>query len=180
MRWFLIDRFTEFVCGERASAVKSVTLSEEATDEYAPGRTYLPKSLVIEGLAQTAGLLVGQPSGFQDRVVLAKIQSARFNFEAYPGDTLTYRVDIDQMDSEGAFITGTSHRGEELHGEVRLMFAKLQDDERFKNVELFEPAALCRMCRLLRLFEVGVYPDGSPVEVPPHMVAAEKALLLQV
>ena len=58
------------------------------------------------------------------------------------------------------------------------MFAIL-DDDRFENVELFEPAALCRMCRLLRMFEVGVNEDGTPIKVPQHMVEAEKALLLQ-
>ncbi len=179
MRWFLIDRFTTFVTGQHATAVKSVTLSEDAVDEYAPGRTYMPNSLVIEGLAQTAGLLIGQPSGFLDRVVLAKIQSSKFHFDAYPGDTLTYHIEIERNDGEGWFVSGTSHCGDRLQAEIKLMFVILKDDDRFQNVELFEPAALCRMCRLLRLFEVGVHPDGSHVEVPPHMVAAEKALLLQ-
>jgi len=41
----------------------------------------------------------------------------------------------------------------------------------------FEPAQFCRMIRLLRTFEVGVNPDGTPIEVPPHMVEAEKSLL---
>ena len=56
------------------------------------------------------------------------------------------------------------------------MFARL-DDERFKGVELFEPSEFCRMLRLLRLFEVGVYPDGEKVQVPEHMLEAEKAFL---
>ena len=56
------------------------------------------------------------------------------------------------------------------------MFATL-DDERFVGVELFEPAQFCRMIRLLRTFEVGVNPDGTPIEVPPHMLAAERSLL---
>jgi 3-hydroxyacyl-[acyl-carrier-protein] dehydratase len=178
MRWFWIDRFTEFVSGQRATALKSVSLSEEAVDLYAPGRTYLPTSLVIEGLAQTAGLLVSQTSDFLDRVVLAKVQSSKFYFRAYPGDTLTYRVQIERQDPVGAFAVGTSHRGDELHAEIRLMFAILQD-ERFENVQLFEPGELCRMCRMLRLFEVGVHEDGSPVQVPKHMLDAELALLLQ-
>jgi len=56
------------------------------------------------------------------------------------------------------------------------MFAKL-DDERFNDVELFEPAEFCRMIRLLRIFEVGVNPDGTPIQVPEHMTEAEKAFL---
>ncbi|MFK7769418.1 MAG: beta-hydroxyacyl-ACP dehydratase [Mariniblastus sp.] len=176
MRWFWIDRFTEFVSGQSATAVKSVSLSEESVDEYAPGRTYCPTSLIIEGLAQTGGLLIGQMSDFKDRVVLAKITKSKFNFEAYPGDTLTYRVTIENQEGIGAMVKGTSHIGDRQHGEIELMFASL-DDQRFENVELFEPAQFCRMIRLLRLFEVGVYSDGTPVKVPEHMLEAEKAYL---
>ena len=176
MRWFWIDRFTEFVSGQSAVAVKSVSLSEEPVDEYAPGRTYCPASLIIEGLAQTGGLLVGQMSDFRDRVVLAKITKCQFHFEAYPGDTLTYRVEIQNQEGIGAMVKGTSQVGDRIQGEIQLMFASL-DDERFENVELFEPAQFCRMIRLLRLFEVGRNPDGTPVQVPSHMVEAEKAYL---
>lgn len=176
MRWFWIDRFTEFVSGERATAEKCVSLSEESVDEYAPGRTFCPASLIIEGLAQTGGLMVGQLSNFRDRVVLAKISNSKFHCEAYPGDTLTYRVTMGNQEGIGAVVQGTSHIGDKLHGEIELMFASL-DDERFENVELFEPAQFCRMIRLLRLFEVGVNPDGSPIQVPPHMLEAERAYL---
>lgn len=172
MRWFWIDRFTEFVSGQSATAVKCVSQSEEVVDEYAPGRTFLPASVIIEGLAQTGGLLVGQLTDFKARIVLAKIGSSKFYFEAYPGDTLNYHVEIIHQDGIGAMVKGTSHRKGELHAEIDLMFAALED-ERFTNVELFEPAQFCRMLRLLRLFEVGVNPDGSPIAVPPHMLQAE-------
>ena len=176
MRWFWIDRFTEFVSGQSAEAVKSVTLSDEPVDEYAPGRTFFPASLIIEGLAQTGGLLIGQMSDFKDRVVLAKISNCKFHFEAYPGETLTYRVELRNQEGIGAMVRGTSHIGDRLQGEIELMFASL-DDERFESVELFEPAQFCRMIRILRLFEVGVNPDGSSVQVPQHMVEAEFAYL---
>lgn len=176
MRWFWIDRFTDFVSGQSASAVKSVSLSEDPVDEYAPGRTYCPTSIIIEGLAQTGGLLIGQMSDFKDRVVLAKITKSKFYCQAYPGDTLKYHVELQNKDGIGAMVVGTSHIGDKLQGEIELMFASL-DDERFENVELFEPAQFCRMIRLLRLFEVGVNPDGTPVQVPVHMAEAELAYL---
>jgi 3-hydroxyacyl-[acyl-carrier-protein] dehydratase len=115
-------------------------------------------------------------SDFNDRIVLAKISKCKFHREAYPGETLTYRVKIDNQEGLGAMVLGTSHIGDELQCEIELMFASL-DDERFENVELFEPAQFCRMIRTLRLFEVGVDTEGNPVKVPAHMIAAEKALL---
>ena len=108
--------------------------------------------------------------------MLAKVNNCIFHFEAYPGDTLVYHTKIKNREGIGTSVTATSHRGDELQAEVELMFATL-DDERFVGVELFEPAQFCRMIRLLRTFEVGVHPDGSPIQVPQHMVAAEKSLL---
>ena len=176
MRWFWIDHFTEFVSGKWASAVKCVSLSEEVVDEYAPGRTYLPATVIVEGIAQAGGLLLGQLSDFKDRIVLAKISSSNFFFEAYPGDTLVYRVEILNQEGIGATVKGTSHLNGKLQADITLMFARLED-ERFLNVELFEPAQFCRMLRLLHLFEVGVNPDGSRIRVPEHMIQAEKAFL---
>ena len=178
MRWFWIDRFTEFVSGKHASAVKCVSLSEEAVDDYAPGRNFFPSSLIIEGLAQTGGLLACQMTDFHGRVVLAKVQKCRFLFEAYPGDTLEYHVQLVNHDENSAFIRGTSHVAGKLQAEIGLMFAILSDS-RFSEIELFEPAELCRMCRLLRLFDVGVHEDGTPVTVPQHFRDAEKAVLLR-
>lgn len=178
MRWFWIDRFEEFVSGRRAVAVKSVCLAEEAVDEYAPGRPYLPSSLIIEGMAQAAGLLVCQISDFQDRVVLAKVQKSVFHFEAYPGTTLKYDVELQSCDANGAFAVGTSWAEGELQAEISLMFAIL-NDERFEGVQLFEPAGFARMCRLLGLFEVGVNEDGTPISVPQHFLDAEAADLMR-
>ena len=177
MRWFWIDRFTKFVAGESAEAVKSISLSEEVVDEYSPGRTFLPASVIIEGIAQAGGLLLGQMSDFHDRIVLAKVTSGKFLFEAEPGSRLTYKVEITNNDALGAVVEGTSWQEDKLQAQINLMFARL-DDDRFRGVQLFEPAEFCRMLRLLRLFEVGVNPDGTPIKVPSNMIEAEKAFIM--
>lgn len=176
MRWFWIDQYTEFVAGKTATALKSVTLSEEVIDEYSPGWPHFPSSLIVEGFAQTGGLLVAQMSDFKNRVVLAKVGKCSFSNPVRPGDLLTYKVTIDNLQPNGAMVNGVGLLNGEPHSQVDLMFAYLED-QRFKNVELFEPAELCRMCRMLRLFQVGAYEDGSPVQVPQHMLDAEKAIL---
>ncbi len=174
MRWFWIDRFTEFVSGKYATAVKNVSLSEEPVDEYAPGATILPAPLIIEGFAQMGGLLIGQMTDFLDRVVLAKVNRADFLTEARPGDQLRMRVDLTSHQKEiGGAIHGTADVGDKKFCEVELTFAYL-NTERFRNQQLFEPAAFCRMMRLLRMFEVGRNEDGSRIKVPEHLQAAER------
>ena len=46
MRWFWIDRFTEFVQGRRARAVKAVTLAEEQVHDHFPGAAMMPATLI--------------------------------------------------------------------------------------------------------------------------------------
>ncbi len=173
MRWFWIDRFTEFVSGKYARAMKGVSLSEEVVDEYAPGLTYFPASLLIEGLAQCGGLLVAQLSDFKNRTVLAKVAHAKFHRQVYCGHVLEYETFITSVQAMGAFVDGKIWQQGEMVAEVDLMFAFL-NDERFDGVTLFEPVDLCRMCRLMRLFDVGRYEDGRPIEVPEHFLVAER------
>ena len=127
MRWFWIDRFLEFVSGQRAVAVKAITLSDEPLDGYVPCYPVQPCSLIIEGLAQTGGLLVAEHNQFRERVVLAKIGRAVFHTPARPGDLLRYTAFVEDIRADGALCHCTSQVGETLQAEVDLVFAHLDD-----------------------------------------------------
>lgn len=171
MRWFWIDRFVEFVCGERAVATKNVASTEEQVDQYYPGFPVMPAPFIIEGMAQTGGILVSAVSDFQERVVLAKVATADFHCIARPGDVLTYTATLQNYQGGGAMVSGISRIGDQVQAEIDLFFAQL--DDRFAGVELFRPADFSRMLRTLGLFEVGRHPDGSPLKVPRYMLDAE-------
>ena len=64
----------------------------------------MPASLIIEGLAQTGGILVGEAGGFAEKVVLAKIPRAEFYGVACAGDQLIYEVTLTDLRSEGAVV----------------------------------------------------------------------------
>ena len=87
MRWFWLDRFTEFVSGSHATAVKCVSLSEDHLQEHLPGYPIMPNTLVAEGMAQCGGLLVSEIYQFSELVVLAKFANCTIEGEARPGDT---------------------------------------------------------------------------------------------
>lgn len=164
MRWFWIDRFTEFERGRRAVAIKNISLVEEQIDDYLPGYPVMPFSLMIEGMAQTAGLLVGEMSGFKERVVLAKINKAICHRPAIPGDSLRYTATLQDVQTSGAIATVSSHIGTELQGEVEMMFAFL--DGRFPDGPLFDPVDFVAMVRAFGMYEVGRTEDGKPLELP--------------
>src|ERR1700727_1311571 len=106
MRWIWIDKFVSFTPRESATAVKAVSLAEEHLHDLYPGFPIVPHSLIIEGMAQTAGILVGEARDFKEKVILAKIGRATFHRLTRPGDTLAYIAKIEQLSEEGASISG--------------------------------------------------------------------------
>jgi len=172
MRWYWIDRFLEFESGRHAKAIKNISLAEEHVHDHFPNYPMIPNSLVIEGLAQTGGLLVCEYNQFSEKVILAKIPKAEFFCEAVPGDTLTYAVTVEYIKAEGAMVSATSHKGDTLHAEAEIVFAHLNDD---RTGSLFDPAVFLRMMRLLGAFDVGHAADGGPLLPPARQVEAIKS-----
>jgi len=120
-----MDRFLEFESGHRARAIKNVSLAEEHLHDHFPGFPVMPGSLIIEGLAQAGGVLIGEANGFSQRVILGKIPNAEFFDVACAGDQLTYDVELADLRPEGARIMGQAHVGDRLIAEVELFFVHL-------------------------------------------------------
>jgi 3-hydroxyacyl-[acyl-carrier-protein] dehydratase len=106
MRWIWIDKFIEFTPRTSASAVKNVSLAEEHLHDLYPAFPIVPHSLIVEGMAQTAGILVGEARNFEEKVILAKIGRATFHRLVRPGDTIVFSAKIDQLNEQGASISG--------------------------------------------------------------------------
>lgn len=175
MRWWWIDKFTEFQSGKSAKTVKCVSLAEEQIDEYFPSYPIMPHSLIIEGLAQTGGLLVGQLSDFERSVVLAKVSKAKFHFSAKPGDQLNYSATLERIEPDGALVCCTVDVEDRRLADIELYFAYF--DNRDIERGQFIPADFLRMLRVFKLFDVGVDADGNPLQIPQRLLDAEKQSL---
>jgi 3-hydroxyacyl-[acyl-carrier-protein] dehydratase len=125
MRWIWIDKFLEFNSGKNAVALKNVSLAEEHLHDHFPHFPVMPECLMIEGMAQTAGILVGEAKNFEEKVILAKIKKAKFHNYVCPGDTITLHAEIENIADEAASTTGKILRGEELIAEISLMFSHI-------------------------------------------------------
>src|SRR5881394_3226223 len=136
MRWIWIDRFTEFTSRQSATAVKNVSLAEEHLHDLFPAFPIVPHSLIVEGMAQTAGILVGEARNFSEKVILAKIGRATFHRLARPGDTLTFHAQIEQLNEQGASTRGTVKVNNQLLAEIELMFSHI--DQNIAGVEFPE------------------------------------------
>jgi len=126
MRWIWIDKFIEFESGRRAVAVKNVSLAEEHVHDHFPGYPIHPPTLMIEGLAQAGGVLVGEVFGFKEKVILAKVTRATFHAHVVPGDQIRLEVEVvGEVRPEGAGIAGKITRNGQPVAEIEMMFAHL-------------------------------------------------------
>jgi len=113
MRWIWLDRILELESGKRSVAIKNVSLAEEVLHDHFPATAdreplpVMPNTLIIEGMAQCAGILVGYTGGFKEKVILAKIGKAQFCAAATPGKTLRFTATLERFDTSGASTSGT-------------------------------------------------------------------------
>ena len=95
-----VDRVQECVAGERIVALKNVTANEEFFVGHFPGRPVMPGVIVLEALAQAAGILTFVTAGiYPDETVkfyFAGIDKARFRRPVVPGDQLTLRATLER------------------------------------------------------------------------------------
>jgi len=140
MRWIWIDRIIELEHRQRCVALKNVSAAEDvlhdhfpATDTH-PATPLMPNTLVIEGMAQTAGILVGHANDFQEKVILAKIGRANFHTDAKPGHAIRHTATLDRYDASGASTSGTTelidpHTGDaQPLAEISLVFSHIDNN----------------------------------------------------
>jgi 3-hydroxyacyl-[acyl-carrier-protein] dehydratase len=114
-------------------AVKNVSLAEEHLHDLYPAFPIVPHSLIIEGMAQTAGILVGEARNFEEKVILAKVGRATFHRVVRPGDTIVYSAQVEQLNESGASIRGTvTVKSDSTHDEkvadIELMFSHIDQN----------------------------------------------------
>jgi 3-hydroxyacyl-[acyl-carrier-protein] dehydratase len=93
--FLMIDRVIDMHGDEHAVGIKQITFNEPQFLGHFPNNPVMPGVLVIEGMAQTAGVLClrSMPPREQPRsVYFLTIDKAKFRKPALPGDTLEYHV----------------------------------------------------------------------------------------
>ena len=100
--FLLIDRVTAFEHGTRVTVLKNITFNEPFFQGHFPGHPVMPGVLIIEAMAQAAGILglktrqVHNPEERDPRVtyLLAGVDNARFKRQVIPGDRLDFRATL--------------------------------------------------------------------------------------
>lgn len=94
----LVDRVVELVPGEFVTAIKNVTMNEPFFPGHFPHHPIMPGVLIVESLAQAAGLLAfkssGKEAGADSVIYFVGIDHARFKRPVVPGDQLRLEARI--------------------------------------------------------------------------------------
>jgi len=164
MRWFWIDRITHLEKGKTAGAVKNVTLAEEHLHDHFPGYPVNPQSLMIEGMAQTGGILAGSTVDFRENIILAKITKAVFHRLVRPGDQLRFESELVMTSPEGHRAETTITCDGELIAESSMMFVNLNvgnDVERDRDGVFVFTEGFMQLLHECPGFDLADYPVGD-------------------
>ncbi|MEN6315097.1 MAG: 3-hydroxyacyl-ACP dehydratase FabZ [Clostridiaceae bacterium] len=126
--FLLVDKIIELEPGKKAVGIKNVTVNEPFFQGHFPGFPIMPGVLIVEALAQTAGIAAnaadagaegGENSGKLG--VFASIDAIKFKKQVMPGDTLRMEVEIlsSKMGVVKARVKATVDDKVAAEGEIR-------------------------------------------------------------
>ncbi len=101
MRYVLVDRITELRKGYSLRGIKNVTMSDDLMTTHWTGQTLLPSAMLLESMAQAAGLLVATIIDCSAQPVLAKVQPFAAHGQARAGDQIELYVKLEDLREEG-------------------------------------------------------------------------------
>jgi 3-hydroxyacyl-[acyl-carrier-protein] dehydratase len=93
--FLLVDRILEINPGTKATGIKNITINEEFFRGHFPGQPIMPGVLIIEALAQVAGVLAFHSGATPGKsVFFMSIEKAKFRRPVVPGDQLKLEATI--------------------------------------------------------------------------------------
>ena len=98
----LVDRVEQIIPNQSITAIKAVTMNEGFFQGHFPGRPIMPGVLIVEALAQAAGVLAVESLGLADSgklVYFMAIEGAKFRTPVEPGCLLQLEVEFIQKRS---------------------------------------------------------------------------------
>jgi UDP-3-O-[3-hydroxymyristoyl] N-acetylglucosamine deacetylase/3-hydroxyacyl-[acyl-carrier-protein] dehydratase len=134
--FLLVDRVIELVPGRRAVAVKNVSFNEPFFAGHWPGRPIMPGVLIVEAIAQTAGVLIGVSieDAANRLALIAAIDDVKLRRPVVPGDQLRIEVFGQRVKENTACISGMAKVEDTLAAEAKLKFVILDSGSRAESV----------------------------------------------
>jgi 3-hydroxyacyl-[acyl-carrier-protein] dehydratase len=121
--FLLVDRVLEYEPNRRIVAIKNVTANEEFFNGHFPQKPVMPGVLIIESLAQVAGLAMLAEEEHRGKIpYFTGIDSARFRRPVIPGDQLRLEVEVLRIKGNFGRAAAKATVDGQVVAEAELMF----------------------------------------------------------
>jgi len=128
--FLLVDRVLEHEPNRRVLAIKNVSCNEPFFQGHWPGRPIMPGVLIVEALAQAAGILIADRIDPRERAALIiSIDNVKFRKSVIPGDQLRLEVMNLRTKSRSAHVRGVAMVDDQVAAEATIRFM-IVDSER--------------------------------------------------
>ena len=122
--FLMVDRITSLIPSKRVTGIKNVTINEPFFHGHFPGQPILPGVLLLEGMAQTGGVMAffSEPEMIGDKLVyFAGIDKARFRKPVVPGDQVVFQLELLKHKRMVMVMKGQALVDDEVVAEAQLM-----------------------------------------------------------
>ena len=120
----MVDRVVALEPGNRIVTLKNVTINEPFFQGHFPGNPIMPGVLILEAMAQSAGVLTFESLPPEKRNILVYfmgIDGARFRRMVLPGDQLIMEITLKKLKTRAVKATGQARVEGQLVAEADLM-----------------------------------------------------------
>jgi 3-hydroxyacyl-[acyl-carrier-protein] dehydratase len=122
--FLLVDRVVELELGKRIVGIKNVTINEPFFQGHFPGQPIMPGVLIVEAMAQTAGVLAFKSMAEELKkkaVYFMAIDKVRFRKPVHPGDQIRMEMVVSRRRKSVWAFTGKAYVDDQLAAEAELM-----------------------------------------------------------
>ncbi|AOY75596.1 3-hydroxyacyl-ACP dehydratase FabZ [Clostridium formicaceticum] len=128
--FLLVDKIIEIEEGKSAVGIKNVTMNEPFFQGHFPQMPLMPGVLMVEALAQVAGIICGGLEENQGKIgVFTGIDNCKIRRQVVPGDVLRLEVNITAFRRGIVKAEGKAYVGEELACSANLSFAMIAENQ---------------------------------------------------
>ena len=121
--FLMVDRILEFEPGRRIVGLKNVTINEPFFNGHFPSHPIMPGVLIVEGMAQTGGLLLMNevPDASTKVVYFMSMNDVKFRRPVHPGDQLQFEMEMLQYRGRVCRLRGVGTVKGQVVAEATLM-----------------------------------------------------------
>lgn len=122
--FLLVDRILELEEDKYAVGIKNVSINDQFFVGHFPGRPIMPGVLIVEAMAQIAGvLMLSKRSNLGKRAYFMSIDKVKFRRTVVPGDQLRIEVTVVKLKSKTGQVYGRALVEDKIVAEATLMFS---------------------------------------------------------